>query len=393
MTTSLKQLLSKAKLFITDNTAARQSQEEMMLSSIGALAGIGMVTWVSHYIISDAGLPFIVASMGAAAVLLYAAPHSPLTQPWSFVGGHLVSAVVGVTCAQWVSDPFLASGLAVGLAIFAMHELNCLHPPGGAAALVAVVGGEQIHSLGYLYVLIPVGLNVLIMGAAVWLIRLLLAQRRQRKSFVFYNEEQKEIDISHASPFSTDDLKDALQDMDAYIDVSINDLNDIYARALSFSHRRHLGPMLCRDMMRQPVVTVEFGDTLKDAWSLMQQHGIKSLAVTNRARWITGIITVSDFNKAAENYPGTTVEARLRILLKQDGALSSSKPEVVGQIMTSHVISLVEDEPVSRAFAIFSEQRIGHIPIINHEQRLTGMLSRTEITAALQAFQRVNLKS
>jgi len=103
------------KQFLLGGTIARQSQYEMVVSSSGAIIGIALVVWVSQHIVGNEGLPFVVASMGAAAVLLYAAPHSPLTQPWSFVGGHLISATVGVTCAQWVPDLFLASGLAVGL--------------------------------------------------------------------------------------------------------------------------------------------------------------------------------------------------------------------------------------------------------------------------------------
>ncbi len=367
---------------LSSGLAGRQSQSEMVISSSGAMVGIGLVAWVSYHIVGSAGLPFVVASMGAAAVLLYAAPHSPLTRPWSFVGGHLVSAAVGVTCAQWVPDLFLASGLAVGLAIFAMHELNCLHPPGGAAALVAVVGGEKIHALGYFYVLAPVGLNVVILGAAVWLTRLLIAQRRQPKTFIPYHEEEHE--LPNTAPFSNDDLKHVLQEMNTYIDVSIADLNDIYARATSYAHKHHLGDLLCRDIMTHQVITVEFGDHLNDAWALMQRHKIKSLAVINRVRRISGIITVSDFKKEAAQFPGETMEERLKTLIQPTAGITSNKAEVVGQLMVSPVITLPEEAHVSEAVAIFTELGISHVPIINHERRLTGMLSRTDVARSLQ---------
>ncbi len=350
---------------VLSGLARRQSQDEMVISSLGAVVGIGLVAWVSYHLVGSHGFPFVVASMGAAAVLLYAAPHSPLTRPWSFVGGHLVSAAVGVTCAQWVPDLFLASGLAVGLAIFAMHELNCLHPPGGAAALVAVIGGEQIQSLGYLYVLMPVGLNVLILGTAVYFTRLLLAKRQQEDDFFPYPEEDDAHDLPNVAPFSDDDLNNALHGINTYIDVSIEDLNDIYARAMSFAHKRSLGHMLCRDIMTKQVVSVEFGDCLSDAWSLMQQHNIKSLPVTNIARRLTGIITVSDFKKAAEKLAGETIEERLKTLIKPTVGINSSKPEVVGQLMVSPVISLAEDAPVAEAVAIFTAQGISHVPILN----------------------------
>jgi len=367
------------KQFLLGGTIARQSRYEMVVSSLGAVVGISLVVWLSQHFVGSAGLPYVVASMGAAAVLLYAAPHSPLTQPWSFVGGHLISAVVGVTCAQWVPDLFLASGLAVGVAIFAMHQLNCLHPPGGAAALVAVIGGEQIQALGYLYVLVPVGLNVLILGSAVWFTRALLSYREQEKPFIFYHDDHHESAVSSSSPFSMNDLNSALLEMHTYIDVSIEDLNEIYAHASLNAHKRQLGAMLCRDIMSARVIAVEFGDYLDVTWSLMQQHGLKGLPVTDRAQRIKGMITVTDFEKEAGKYPGENIEERLKALLERCGELTSSKPEVVGQLMTSSVISLSEDAMVSDAFTIFSEYSIGYIPVFDDERRLSGMLSRSDV--------------
>lgn len=360
-------------------TIARQSQYEILVSSLGAMIGIGLVVWVSQYFVGSAGVPFVVASMGAAAVLLYAAPHSPLTQPWSFVGGHLVSAVIGVTCAQWVPDLFLASGLAVGVAIFAMYQLNCLHPPGGAAALVAVIGGEQIQALGYFYVLVPVGLNVLIMGLAVWLTRAFIRYREQEKPLIFYDEHSEKPARMSALVFSESDLSSALHEMNAFIDVSIEDLNKIYLHASVNAHKRQLGAKLCRDIMSIRVIAVEFGDYLDVTWSLMQQHDLKCLPVTDRAQRIKGIITAADFEKEAEKFPGNNLEERLKSFLERNGGLTSNKPEVVGQLMSSSVISLSEDSVVSDAITIFTENSIGYIPVFNDENRLSGMLSRSDM--------------
>lgn len=374
--------MSMLKNFLLGGTVARQSQYEIVVSSLGAIIGISLVVWVSQHFVGSAGLPFVVASMGAAAVLLYAAPHSPLTQPWAFVGGHLVSALIGVTCAQWIPDLFLASGLAVGLAIFAMHQLNCLHPPGGAAALVAVIGGEQIQALGYLYVLLPVGLNVLILGVAVWFTRAFLSYREGKKPFIFYDEDDEQSQVTNTPVFSKKDLNSALHEMNAYIDVSIEDLNTIYAHASLNAHKRQLGSRLCRDVMRVNVIAVEFGDYLDETWSLMQKHGLKGLPVTDRAQRITGIITVTDFEKEAGKYPGNSLEERLKSLLERSGGLSSNKPEVVGQLMTVPVMTLSEDAAVSDAIALFSEHRIGYIPVFNNESRLSGMLSRSALLPA-----------
>jgi len=105
----------------------------------------------------------LLAPMGASAVLLFAVPASPLAQPWSIVGGNLISALIGITCWKLVPDPVLASALAVGLAIAAMFKLRCLHPPSGAVALTAVLGAPAIHDLGYGFLVAPLGLNTLLL--------------------------------------------------------------------------------------------------------------------------------------------------------------------------------------------------------------------------------------
>lgn len=147
-----------------------RSRREIITSSVGSFVAIYLIYWFSSLVLRGYDLPLMVASMGAAGVLLYAAPRSTMSQPWPLFVGHLISAVVGVSCAKFIPDLALSSAVAVSGAILAMHLTRSLHPPGGAAALVAVIGGESIQTLGYLYVLVPVGLNVLIMFVAAMLI-------------------------------------------------------------------------------------------------------------------------------------------------------------------------------------------------------------------------------
>ena len=148
----------------------KRNMAEVITSTVGSFVAIYLIYWVSSLVLKGYDLPLMVASMGAAGVLLYAAPRSTMSQPWPLFMGHLISAVVGVSCAKFIPDLALASAVAVSGAILAMHLTRSLHPPGGAAALVAVIGGDSIQVLGYLYVLVPVGLNVLIMFVAAMLI-------------------------------------------------------------------------------------------------------------------------------------------------------------------------------------------------------------------------------
>lgn len=137
----------------------RTGDLEKWLSAAGGLVGLTAVMLISQVPMGTAGSVGLVASMGASAVLLFAVPHGPLSQPWAVMGGHLVSAVVGVACAKLITQPLFAAPLAVSVAIGAMHFLRCIHPPGGATALSAVVGGETVRQLGFHFVLTPVLLN------------------------------------------------------------------------------------------------------------------------------------------------------------------------------------------------------------------------------------------
>ena len=148
------------------------SHGEKWISGIGALMGILCVYWITRWVFPQGftGTPggvVMLTSMGASAVLLFAVPHGALSQPWAVVGGHLISATIGVTCQQLFPDHAWTAALAVGLAVGAMHYLRCIHPPGGATALAAVIGGAEVHALGYHYLLAPVLINVaaiLLMG-------------------------------------------------------------------------------------------------------------------------------------------------------------------------------------------------------------------------------------
>lgn len=127
---------------------------------LGGMAGLSAVILINQVHLGVAGSVGLVASMGASAVLVFAVPHGPLSQPWSVFGGHLVSALIGVGCAQAFAEPALAAPLAVALATGAMLYLKCVHPPGGATALSAVIGGDAVTQLGFHYVVTPVMLNV-----------------------------------------------------------------------------------------------------------------------------------------------------------------------------------------------------------------------------------------
>jgi CBS-domain-containing membrane protein len=203
---------------------------EKWVSGLGGLCGILAVVTISRQFVPEQGAAWVVASMGATAVLLFAVPHGPLSQPWPVLGGHLVSAVIGVACARWIPDHWLAAALAVALAIAVMHYLQCIHPPGGATALTAVVGGAPIHQLGFDYVLTPVFLNALVILGIAILFNYPFAWRRYPAVLA---EKPARGGKSAPSPddLSSEELQKALQLMNSTIDISGDDLASIYRLA------------------------------------------------------------------------------------------------------------------------------------------------------------------
>ncbi|MBF0319191.1 MAG: HPP family protein [Nitrospirae bacterium] len=137
---------------------------EIIWSWIGGFCGIAAVTFINYNLLAGKDMLLIVGSFGASAVLIYGVPKSPFAQPRNLIGGHVFSAIIGVASYQLLHNHlWLAAALAVSTAIAVMHLTKTLHPPGGATALIAVIGGSKIYDLGFLYPLMPVGVGAAIM--------------------------------------------------------------------------------------------------------------------------------------------------------------------------------------------------------------------------------------
>jgi len=141
---------------------AGASFSDRALACLGAFFGIAAATMaglgVQQYVTA---MPYLFASIGASAVLVFAIPASPLAQPWPVIGGNIVSALVGVVAARHIGNIYIAGPVAVGAAILAMSLLRCLHAPGGGTALIPVVGGPAIASLGYSFAFAVVAINAI----------------------------------------------------------------------------------------------------------------------------------------------------------------------------------------------------------------------------------------
>src|ERR1700761_7290453 len=136
---------------------------------LGAIVGIGLAGLIAALIHGDGeATPWLVAPMGASAVLLFAVPASPMAQPWPIIGGNSLSALTGFAVGQALGHGAVACGIGVGLAIGVMSVTRSLHPPGGAAALTGVIGGGLVDPAGWWFPVAPVALDAVLLVAVGW---------------------------------------------------------------------------------------------------------------------------------------------------------------------------------------------------------------------------------
>jgi len=358
-----------------------------LLSVILCFSVILLIAWITRQFSVNTAYPIIVASMGASAVIVFIIPNSPLAQPWPLVGGQLVSAITGVLCAQVFADTAVASASAVGGSVLVMLLLRCLHPPGAATALTPVMAGDPVLSLGYSFVLVPVGLNVIIMlilAIAInrWLLGCnypALAQQAGGKK----STQNKLIEPLQRTDISDQDVEQALASMARFIDVTADDLGKLLTDIQKQRFKRHSRNITCADIMATNIVTVEYGTEVEDAWQIMYRENLKALPVIDKARRVIGIITWHDFFKFVNLNVYATFQEKFWAFIRRTADINADKPEAVGQIMTSSVAVLPEHTHIAELIPLMSDQGHRQIPIVNNENRLVGIVHQANLIAAL----------
>jgi CBS domain-containing membrane protein len=372
------------RLFLAEQNSI--SLREKLRVAIGAFLGILLTGLAGGLVLHvDAALPILIAPMGASAVLLFAVPSSPLAQPRSILGGNLLAALIGVTVGIFVHDPLLASALAIGISIPAMMFLRCLHPPSGAIALSAVLGGPAVHEMGYSFVLWPVLGNSLVLLAIALIFNNLTGRP--------YPHTMKPAPAGHGtsdpSPakrigFRSEDLDAVLEDFDQIIDIEREDLEDILHRTELRSYRRRAVDLNCASVMSRDVIGVSPGNTLADVQKLMREHHIKALPVTNDKAEVVGIVTQTDLlEKPAWTAGHAAIGLRQRLRLFLTGPTTPDGS--VKDIMTAPVRTVGPETPLVDAILIFAEEGLHHLPVVETDNRLVGILSQSDVLVAMLA--------
>lgn len=346
------------------------SRREIWLSCLGAGLGLFGTEWLSHQALGELN-PWFIAPMGASSVLLFAVPASPLAQPWSIIGGNFVSALIGVSCAYGLGHTGLAAGVAGALAIGAMFALRCLHPPGGAVALTAVLGGPAVSQLGYHFALWPVAANsaLLLLTALVFNN---LAQRRYPHHPAPQPHPHRTADPlpSARLGFSKEDLHAALASQHELLDINEEDLEQILTRAQLQASRRKWGDVLCRDIMSRDVVSIGPRDSVDEAWARLARHKVKALPVVQADGTSAGIVSMHDF------FIGYSAPDPRKLPVM-------STARYVEDIMTHKVRVARPEQLMVDLVGLFSDGGLHHMPVVDERNRVVGMITQSDVVAAL----------
>lgn len=348
---------------------------ERLRSGLGAALAVAVVMLLSSSVL---GTPlFVVAAVGASAVLVFALPASPLAQPWSVTGGYLASALVGVTAAQLIPSVPLAAAAAVGATTLAMLSLRCMHPPGGAVAMFAVIGGEKVAALGYGYVLAPVLANALLLVGVALVVNNLLPGRRYPRP----HPEQNPHGVADPEPLTRlglrhEDLRTALVEYGRPLYIGGDELDAVIQLAERHAWRRRFGEMRCGDIMTRDLVTVTPETRLAEAWSRLRRHHLVGLPVVDTARRMVGCITLDDFVHSAKARTPAGLRQRLWALLRRDGGGR------VGALMTRHGQPVTPETPVVELIPLMT-RRVHQVPVVDAAGQLVGVVTQSDLIAAL----------
>jgi len=316
---------------------------------LGACLGILLAGVATVYLV-PAHEPWLVAPLGASAVLVFAVPSSPLAHPWSVLVGNSLSALVGVACGSIIHHTPSAAAIAVALAIATMMATRSLHPPGGATALLAVLS----HASSPAFALHPVALNSLLLVVAGMAFHRLRGHRYPHRAPASRAPRR----------FQAADIDEALRRHHELLDISRDDLASVLEGAETAAYRRTLGAIRCRDVMASPAFRVSRNTPLAVAHRMMREHTIKALPVTDSAQRVVGILTAWD-------------------VLEHLATRHAGHKAAVGALMSAPVSTASPEQPVIELAHLIALGANHHIPIIDAHQRLVGILTQSDLIRTL----------
>ncbi|SFE81813.1 HPP family protein [Roseivivax sediminis] len=339
---------------------------EQLRAGMGALLGISLCALLVSLAASlELSSIYLIAPLGATAVLVFCVPNSPLAQPWSAVVGNATSALVALLVLQVVPGPWSA-GIAVGAAIIAMMFVRALHPPGGAVALLTALDPAPALEVGPLFALVPVGVTT-----AVLVLAAIAYNRVTGRVYPFRQPETDDIgDPALRLGLSTEQLGQLLDRFNQATNLGVADLGRLLAAAEAEAAQHRFDGTTCADIMTTGLITVRPGTTLPEAARLFRSHAIKSLPVVDGDMKLRGLVLQADLLE-------TVAAQDRRVAWRQ-----RSPRRTVSDVMRNADRAVSHDLPVGALLNRLAAQGSEVVPVAR-EGRLVGILTRSDIVRLL----------
>ncbi len=336
---------------------AGTTPRDFVLGGLGAFLGIGLSGLLVALGVDSSQSPLIVAPIGASAVLVFAVPSSPLAQPWAVVGGNVISCLVALAAIRVVPDPFLVTAVAVGAAIIVMSIMRCLHPPGGAVALLTALAEHHKIPFDLMSAFLPIGADSLLLVMVG-----LIFHRFSGHSYPHVPAASRKSahGTADAPPLRragirAHDLDAVLGEMHESFDIDREDLEELLWRLEERAFARTKGAPRCADIMSRDIVSIPHDATVAEARETMLSRRLRCLPVVNRLGVYAGM-----------------VEARHLI---EDAAL-------VAAVMTTAPVAR-PDSPVLDFAADFASGGVYELVVVDPDYRIVGLITQTDMLAAL----------
>lgn len=349
------------------------STAQKLRACLGALAGIFVTGLLTRLLLADpASAYFLIPPMGASAVLLFAAPSSPLAQPWSIIGGNLISGVIGVTCARLFGDPLIAAALAVSLSIGVMMLAGCLHPPSGAVALTAVLGTPALKGLGYGFLLMPVAVNSLAILAVAIVYNNLTGHRYPHRPPAPNPHKTDDPLPSARIGVSDADLAQAMTATGEVVDISPEDIGAILHDAERLAFERLQGRVIVGQVMSRDLLTVTPETRLSAMLALLSRHRIQALPVTGPDGHLVGMV-----DSAA------LLQDAMPRLLRRFRLFPGRDEPTARQLMRRPALTVTPATPLSDIVPLLSDRGLHQLPVLGADGGLVGIVTQSDVIGAL----------
>lgn len=348
--------------------------KEWLRVALGIAVALLVVLSFGIWLFGPAVMIPMAAPAAASAVLLFAVPSSPFAQPWSLLAGNLVATAIGISLGLSGLGLVTTAAATGALVLLCLFSLRCVHPPAAALAMVVAVGSSELLGLGY-SVLIPVALVSLLLVSVALIYNNLTGHAYPKARPSKENSHHTRDPLpSERMSFTEDDVTRALEDFGEYVNVTRDDLAQLIRQTEKHALRRSMGEITAADIMSRDLYWSTPDAFIQQAWQTLQQHRLRAMPVLEKdSHKLIGIVTLVDLLKHFRPSPGGVNFGQLKFL----------RGTKLRAIMSRPVVSVTEDAHMADLVFMLSDRGLHCLPVVDQQERLVGMITQTDLIAAL----------